>query len=114
MAGSPLEHRPAELHADYASDSVPPRIGRLYEDDPEWGHTFGVLHKPLNQHFDDVTRRIDIHYWADNSRDLIRLTDKIEQDLHTLRRGGVEVEFDPSHEDALEVCRPWQDLVHTL
>lgn len=107
MAGNPLEYMLIDLDADYTAESVPPRIARLYEDDLEWGHMFGVLHKSLNQHFDDVNRRIGNHYWADNSRDLIRLTDKIEQDLHTLGRGGVEVEFDPSYEAALEACRPW-------
>lgn len=107
MAGNPHEYMLADLRADYAAESVPPRITRLYEDDPEWGHMFGVLHKQLNQHFDDINRRIGNHYWADNSRDLIRLTDQIEQDLHTLRRGGIEVEFDPVYENALEACRPW-------
>ncbi|MBM7510260.1 hypothetical protein JOE61_004074 [Nocardioides salarius] len=107
MAGNPHEYMLADLRADYAAESVPPRITRLYEDDPEWGHMFGVLHKQLNQHFDDINRRIGNHYWADNSRDLIRLTEQIEQDLHTLRRGGIEVEFDPVYENALEACRPW-------
>lgn len=73
------------------------------------GHVFAVLHKRLNQHFDDINSRIATthHYWADNSRDLIKLMEKIEQDLHNLKRGGIEVEFSQVYEDALEACRPW-------
>ena len=107
MAMNPREYMLADLRAGYAAESVPPRISRLYEDEFERVDTFGVLHKQLNHHFDDINRRIGNHYWADNSRDLIRLTDRIEQDLHTLRRGGIEVEFDPVYESALEACRPW-------
>lgn len=109
MAGNPVEYMLADLRADYAEEPVPPRIARLYEDDPDWGHMFAVLHKKLNQHFDDINSRIGSthHYWADNSRDLIRVTERIEQDLHTLKRGGIEVEFSLAYEDALEACRPW-------
>lgn len=109
MPGEALEFMLADLRSDFEAESVPARFARLYDDDSDWGHMFSVLHKSLNQHFDDINGRIEStrHYWADNSRDLIKLTTKIEDSLHTLKRAGIDVEFNPTYEAALEACRPW-------
>ena len=74
-----------DLRSDYAEEPVPKRIARVYEDDPEWGHLFGVLHSQLNRHFESINGRINTnrHYWADPSRELLKLFSEIEQDLHT-------------------------------
>ncbi|WP_409333263.1 protein kinase family protein [Trujillonella humicola] len=98
----------ADLREKYAVLPASPRFSRLY-DDPDWGHMFAVLHKRLNQHFSDINGRAKSthHYWADASRDLLALIDEIENDLHTLKRCGVEVEFDNGYQDALDRCRPW-------
>ncbi|HVF05241.1 MAG TPA: protein kinase family protein [Frankiaceae bacterium] len=106
---SPDEFRLADLKAKYAELASSPTFTRLYEDDPEFGHMFSVLHERLNQHFDDINDRAlsTHHYWADNSRDLIALTREIYDDLHELKRTGVEVSFDERYQDALERCKPW-------
>lgn len=98
----------ADLREKYAVMPASPRFSRLY-DDPDWGHMFAVLHKRLNQHFSDINGRATSthHYWADSSRDLLALIDEIENDLHTLKRCGAEVEFDTGYQDALDRCRPW-------
>lgn len=106
---SPNEFRLADLKAKYAAQASSPAFTRLYEDDPEFGHMFSVLHARLNQHFDDINDRAlsTHHYWADNSRDLIALTREIYDDLHELKRTGVEVTFADSYQEALERCKPW-------
>ncbi|TWH02863.1 protein kinase-like protein [Nocardioides sp. J9] len=98
-----------DLRSDYAAEPVPKRIARLYEDDPEWGHLFGVLHSQLNSHFESINGRISTnrHYWADPSRELIKLFRRVEKDLHTLAQAGVGVEFKESYEDVIERVRPW-------
>lgn len=105
---TPTDHMLVDLHAKYAPQSTSPAFTRLY-DKTAFGHMFAVLHKRLNQHFDEINGRAKStnHYWADNSRELITLIDVLEQDLHDLKRSGVEVELDQRYQDALERCRPW-------
>ena len=107
MAANPLEHLLRDLQSDYAEVPVPPRLARLYEDDPEWAHVFGVLHKQLNDHFDGINSRIGDNYWAEPSRELIKLMDKLDGILYALERGGAEVEFSKDYQETLERCRPW-------
>lgn len=106
--GSPVEFMLADLREKYEAMPSSRAFDRLYSD-PEWGHMFAVLHKRLNEHFTDINGRAETthHYWADNSRDLLSLTQEIEADLHTLRRAGVEVNLADLYQDALERCRPW-------
>lgn len=106
---SPDEFRLADLKAKYDERASSPAFTRLYEDDSEFGHMFSVLHERLNQHFDDINDRAlsTHHYWADNSRDPIALTREIYDDLHELKRTGVEVRFAESYQEALERCKPW-------
>lgn len=97
-----------DLREKYEAMPSAPAFSRLY-DDADWGHMFAVLHKRLNQHFSGINGRAKTthHYWAEPSRDLLVLIDEIEMDLHTLKRSGVEVEFNPRYQDALDRCRPW-------
>jgi len=97
-----------DLKAKYEARASSAAFSRLYEDD-EFGHMFSVLHKELNQHFDDINDRARStrHYWADNSRNLIALIDELNDDLYELKRAGVEVTFAPSYQDAIDRCEPW-------
>lgn len=105
---NPVEFMRADLRDKYEALPATRAFDRLY-DDPEWGHMFAVLHKRLNDHFNDINGRAKTtrHYWAENSRDLLALIDEIEADLHTLKRSGVDAELVGSYQDALDRCRPW-------
>lgn len=98
----------ADLRAKYESTAPAQQFLRLYEEG-ELQHMFAVLHKKLNDHFVDINGRIDTthHYWADNSRDLLALIREIREDLYTLNRAGVEVEFDARYQASLEYCETW-------
>jgi len=106
---SPNEFRLADLKAKYAELASSPAFTRLYEEDPEFGHMFSVLHKRLNEHFDGINDRAlsTHHYWAANSRDLLALIRELNDDLHELRLAGVEVSLVESYQEALERCQPW-------
>ncbi len=106
---SPNEFRLADLKARYAELADSPAFARLYEDDPEFGHMFSVLHQRLNEHFDGINDRTlsTHHYWADNSRDLLALIRELNDDLYELKRAGVEVRLADSYREALERCQPW-------
>lgn len=107
MAG-PVEFMLSDLKAKYDSQAASPAFSRLY-DDEEFGHMFAVLHKRLNQHFNDINGRAKStqHYWADNSRDLIDLIEELNQDLHDLKQAGVEVTIADKYQQAIERCEPW-------
>lgn len=106
---SPAEFMIADLKAKYEAQASSAAFSRLYEDDDEFGHMFSVLHKQLNQHFDDINDRARStrHYWADNSRNLIALIDELNTDMHELKRAGVDVTLAPSYQDAIDRCEPW-------
>ena len=108
MVSKAVELMLADLQEKY--DQIPSTraFDRLYSD-PQWARMFAVLHKRLNEHFEQINGRAETthHYWAENSRDLIDLIKDIEQDLNTLRRAGVEVELDDAYQTAIERCRPW-------
>ncbi|WP_144933175.1 protein kinase family protein [Kocuria marina] len=105
---SPIEFMLSDLRAKYNSQAASPAFLRLY-DDEEFGHMFAVLHKRLNQHFEDINDRAKTthHYWADNSRDLIALIEELNQDLHELKQAGVEVMLADKYQQAIERCEPW-------
>lgn len=42
-----------------------------------------------------------------SSRDLLALIQEVNDDLHELKRAGVEVKLAQSYEDALDRCMPW-------
>jgi hypothetical protein len=98
-----------DLRAKYDAQASSLKFDRLYQDDTEFGHMFSVLHKQLNRHFASINERprTNKHYWAEPSRELLDLIDDIDNDLHTLKRVGVEVEFDQRYQDAIERCQPW-------
>lgn len=108
MVSKAVELMLADLQEKY--DQIPSTraFDRLYSD-PQWARMFAVLHKRLNEHFEQINGRAETthHYWADNSRALIDLIKDIEQDLNTLRRAGVEVELADAYQTAIERCRPW-------
>ncbi len=105
---TPTDRMLHALQVKYAEQAASDSFIRLYGD-REFGHMFSVLHKRLNQHFDDINDRAKSthHYWAASSRDLIALMDELEQDLHNLNLAGIEVKLDPRYQDALDRCRPW-------
>lgn len=96
---TPDEFMLTDMKAKYLGQPSSAAFDRLYEDDPEFGHTFSVLHKQLNDHFGAIHGRSKTtqHYWADPSRELIPLINGINSDLYDLKRGGIEVTFDPSY-----------------
>lgn len=106
---SPTDFRLADLKAKYPELASSHAFARLYEDDPEFGHMFSLLHRRLNEHFDGINDRVlsTHHYWADNSRDLLALMRELHDDLYDLKRAGVDVSFAESYQEALERCRPW-------
>jgi hypothetical protein len=103
------DFRLADLKAKYADMTSSAAFTRLYDDDPEFGHMFSVLHQRLNEHFDDINDRAltTHHYWADNSRDLLTLIRLLNDDLYELKRAGVEATLDDGYQEAIERCKPW-------
>lgn len=97
-----------DIQAKYDEQPASPDFSRLYKGEG-WGHMFAVLHKRLNQHFEEINGRAETtrHYWADNSRELLQLIKDLETDLHNLNRAGVDVTLDSRYWDAIERCRPW-------
>ena len=108
VMASPVEFMLADLKNKYGAQAASPAFTRLY-DDEEFGHMFAVLHKKLNQHFEDINDRAKTthHYWADNSRDLIVLFDELNQDVHELKRAGTEATLADTYQRAIERCEPW-------
>jgi len=106
---SPTDLMLSDLHAKYAAQANHPAFARLYLDDAEFGHMFSILHRKLNQHFEDINDRARTtrHYWAENSRNLLDLIEEINGDLYELKRAGVEVALDSAYQEALERCEPW-------
>lgn len=106
---SPNEFRLSDLKAKYAEMASSPLFARLYEDDPEFGHMFSVLHQRLNEHFSDINDRAlsTHHYWAENSRNLLTLIRELNEDLYELKRAGVEARLAESYQEALERCKLW-------
>lgn len=105
----PNEFRLMDLKAKYAERPSSPAFTRLYEDEPEFGHMFSVLHQRLNEHFDDINDRAlsTHHYWAENSRDLLALMRELNDDLYELKRAGVDAVLAASYAEALERCKQW-------
>lgn len=106
---TPVEFMLSDLKAKYEERASSPSFDRLYEGDAEFGRMFSVLHKSLNEHFDSINGRARStrHYWADNSRELLALIDEIDQDLHDLKRAGIQVAFNEAYQAELERCQPW-------
>lgn len=105
---NPTELLLADLRTKYDAQVATPAFTRLYED-PTFGYMFAVLHQRLNKHFAAINDRAKTthHYWADPSRDLIALVEELNQDLHDLRRAGVEVTLADNYQQAIERCEPW-------
>lgn len=100
----------SDLREKYDAEAASPQFDRLYEAGNEFSHMFAVLHKKLNQHFEEINGRADTykrHYWAENSRAMIALISDLNQDLYDMNRAGVEVRLDERYQDAIERCQPW-------
>ncbi len=100
----------SDLREKYDAEAASPQFDRLYEPGNEFSHMFAVLHKKLNQHFEEINGRADTykrHYWAENSRAMIALISDLNQDLYDMNRAGVEVELDDRYQEAIERCEPW-------
>jgi len=106
---SPNELRVSDLKAKYEEVASSPVFARLYEDDPEFGHMFSVLHQRLNDHFNEINGRAETtrHYWADNSRALLDFMRELDEDLYELKRAGVDATLAEHYREALERCKPW-------
>ncbi len=109
MKASPDELRLADLKHKYAAEPIPLAYARLYDDDPELGRMFGILHQRLNTHFAAINDRAltTRHHWAESSRQLLDLIRDVHDELSELRRAGVEVTVYTRYENALSVCEPW-------
>lgn len=94
-----------------------PKFERLYTGASPFNHAYAVLHGELNTHFAALNERAKTpsrygeegggHYWASNSRDLIKSIKDYYGLRHALRVAGVYVELERSYEDAIERCEPW-------
>lgn len=104
----PLDLMLDDLKAKYATQDASQAFLRLY-DDRDFGQMFAVLHERLNQHFESINDRARSthHYWADNSRDFIRLINEVEQEIQDLKHVGIEVALDDRYKQALKRCAPW-------
>lgn len=104
----PLDLMLDDLKAKYATQDASQAFLRLY-DDRDFGQMFAVLHERLNQHFESINDRArsTYHYWADNSRDFIRLINEVEQEIQDLKHVGIEVALDDRYKQALKRCAPW-------
>ena len=82
---------------------------RLYADDAQFGYVFANLHERLNQHFDSINGRARStkHYWADSSREMLRLIDELDDTLEVLKAAGFDVVISGEYRAAVERCRPW-------
>jgi len=86
-----------------------PKFERIYGNDSEFSHVYAVLHGELNRHFSAINDRSKTthHYWAENSREFLRLIEDVNSVRHVLRLAGVDVEVAPEYEEAIERCEPW-------
>ena len=109
MVASPASLALSDLREKYEAEAASPQFDRLYDSDNEFSHMFAVLHKKLNQHFEEINGRAETtrHYWADNSRAMIALIKELNQDRYDLKRAGIEVELDDRYQEAIERCEPW-------
>ncbi|MGY1855397.1 protein kinase family protein [Modestobacter sp. SYSU DS0290] len=103
------ELRISDLKDKYAKLASSRAFDRLYDDDPDFGHMFSVLHQRLNEHFLSINDRAltTHHYWAENSREFLDLIRQLDEDLYDLKRAGVEARLAEGYEEALERCKPW-------
>lgn len=53
MVASPASLALSDLREKYEAEAASPQFDRLYDSDNEFSHMFAVLHKKLNQHFED-------------------------------------------------------------
>lgn len=108
LFGDPKKMALTDLREKYEPTAVAPTFARLYTD-AELGHMFAVIHQSLNEHFNAINdrARTTSHFWADNSRDLLSLIADLRQELHDLKRVGVEVELSHKYEKSLEDCEEW-------
>lgn len=97
-----------DLAAKYEEQASSPSFSRLYGE-VGWGHMFAVLHEGLNNHFEGINSRAETthHYWAEPSRDFISLIKDLRDDLHILKRAGVDVTLVDRYQHAIERCQPW-------
>jgi eukaryotic-like serine/threonine-protein kinase len=102
----------ADLTSRYAALPASEAFERLYADDTRFGHVFATLHERLNQHFDSINGRAKTtkHYWADASRDMLVLTDELEDALDVLKVAGFEVIFTAEYRAAIDRCKPWLSM----
>lgn len=105
----PVELMLADLTEQYAQMDVRDAFLRLYKDDRRFGRMFASLHQRLNEHFEAVNDRANTthHYWADNSREMLKLIAELGETLESLRSAGIEVTFSDEYRAALERCRQW-------
>lgn len=111
MTLDPVELMLADLHEQYAQETVPvPDTSRkLYAPDGRFTDVFANLHFRLHDHFVAVNDRIRStrHYWAESSRDLIAVIDELNQTLSILRGAGLEVQLSDEYQKAVAGCDTW-------
>lgn len=95
-----------DLRRRYASIDVTPEYLRLYHSEDPNGRMFAHFQMQLNELFGfmNAKARRNGHYNADQSRELIYLTEEIRDAGKVLRRLGTEITLDESYQRRLDEC----------
>jgi tRNA A-37 threonylcarbamoyl transferase component Bud32 len=103
-----------DLTSRYVEMPTSAAFTRLYTDDAQFGHVFASLHERLNQHFASINDRAKStkHYWADPSREMLALTEELDDVLDSLKAAGIEVVFIAEYRDAVDRCTPWLSMTY--
>jgi len=109
----PAEMMISDLIQKYASEQTSEEFMRLYSDQ-RFGCVFARIHEQLNGHFASINDRARStrHYWAESSRDLIRLIDELNDALETFEQVGLPVQFSTDYRSEIDRCTPWLASSH--
>ncbi|QQQ80153.1 protein kinase family protein [Saccharothrix sp. 6-C] len=98
----------SDLHDRYGATPADPAFLRLYSTtDSNLAPVFASFHQRLNYLLDFMNqkKRVNGHYNADESRQLLDLIVELEEVQATLRRVGVEFWISPVYQLALDRCK---------
>ncbi|MHB8294335.1 MAG: protein kinase family protein [Acidimicrobiales bacterium] len=103
---APEELMLQDLRDRYGGVEVEPAFARLYDDVGANGRMFADFHQRLNGHFDFMNRkaRVNRHFNAEDSRQLIALIDDIRDAQQVLERASAEFVVADNYRQVLEEC----------
>src|SRR5580658_5460747 len=103
---TPLAFMLQDLRDRYADIVVAPAFRRLYDDSDPNSSMLAHFHQLLNGHFDFMNQksRVNHHFNAEDSRQLIALIEEIRDAQQVLERAGVGFAVVDSYRLALQEC----------